>query len=852
MPSPDPANIEVHSIDQMRKPISGLIETESFCRISDEICNRLTCILHCHGVHGSGKSELVRKLAESFPSENDSEVSSFIKWHIQCSDNGCDVIQELKELVEVLQREGFLTDRQLYGINHDLEGERGGVLIDTLCKSRAHVLIVIEDPDVNSKKLLADMCRSLHAKSREERLCQFHIYFTSRNKEQILSADQIRKIEIYETKLLTGFSKQNALSFLNEAIDCTTDDDSATKIYERFSGLPLGLKAARKFCEDSDINYRDYLELAEGSELELTENERKTIAEEFGPAAEGVFQAIVMPFMPDDSSIDCNDPLHWKMLLCLSFFHHDCMPRFLLERCCYMLCDEQAKNLDLKVRVNTGQLIKKLLNYGMCSKTPQNDILLHQVVLNAFRLHRQGLDIDSKCLHLKKSIEIFCSLVSKDLRKKGYARMSQLRPHLQNLLKHIGSVNDVLSDQNEVCLYNALLSHLYDVTATVMSGESPLLNKKCNEYFQQALNLLWDDADRFIRNESESDVEDVAKEIIDISKTKGQVLPADFVQSYASKLVYCFDEKLLDYVKSICSEENKENIGQIFQNHRPKEELIRLLQSCDVFLHDGDYRSIFYAERLAAIMHSWSRAILDAETSKLRNDTQSEWMSLLSRAVACQCKSSYNKPLLCEWITVGGLISIWLQQKKDRDYLKKASDLCKETLDAKLEKTPMYENGLVMEVSSSFLQVTLWRNLVRISTRRVNAITESGEVLQSDATCKQLQKLALANANTFANSPACLVYCGKYYAARKKFDESLTCFRQYFRMISSSDHKRSFKNYCWGLYNFARLLACHPSPPAEEQNDAVTKCKEVLRAHDVISESLFQRLSDVLQILQRQ
>ena len=835
------------SIDQVRAPRSDFKETETYCEIYNNIKTKGVWILQCYGVPGSGKSQTVLNLAKKFPfieNEDDVDPKKYVKWHIQCSDSKHDVKQELQNLAKEMQKQSFFADCDYYSINEALEKGRAGPLVNSLFICDAHVLLVIEDPEGSNEDLLVDLCRKLHTKASDNAHCRFHLYMTSRRRQQIMSEVEIKNIPLYQYELVNGFSEKEALEFLSEAPECATNKEAAIEVFKKFGGLPLGLHAARKYCIDSLIKYKDYLDLMQEQEVQFEENENEGIIDEFGSHAVSVFQAIVMPFKPP--TVASNQiTLRWEILSCLCYFHHDCVPKCLVERCCYLLCDQASKKSAVAMKANAGQLIKMLSDYGMGIKTDKDELIFHQVVFNAIRHEHVSSAVISKREHLKKAIEVLCSIASKDLRGKESAKLRRFQPHLQSLLGHVGEINETFKNDPDLKLWTALLSHLYEITAALMSSDSRSLNAQCHEYFDKAIELLWQEKKEYAATVSCSKVDSISQEMVDLSISKGSKLSPGFFNNYCSKLYYYFNEEEL---KKITGEENWSHFEKLFYDNVPKNMLMEKLQNYGLCLEACKYNFIFYAERYASVLHTWSRAILYSDTAKIKQDTKSAWMSSLSRSISKQCRLKCEVSLLSEWVAVQGLISIRLKQKQDPEYLAEVRQLCTNALSSCVEMTT-YENGIMKNPDPSFSRVCILRGLVRVNAKTLELTNH--DFAESDSKCEELFELAKSNAELFSNSSTCMVCCAKYFGARKQFDKALECFRQYVVMISVHNHRPNFPCKCWALYNYARLLACHPDPPVEERDDAVRRCEEVLRSRDVMGKNLNERLSMELEKLKR-
>ena len=229
----------------------GVAETKTFLDIHNDVQSKPIHILQFFGFHGCGKTQIVLQLGNRFPFlSNEDQEKDCIRWQIQCSDLEHDVRKELQKLAEELQRNGFNVSRdEVYSIQDRLDNDMTGTLVQTLFDCKAHVLLVIEDPKKSSRRILSDLCQELHQKALQEREFKFHLYLTCRTEDQVLTECDKHKIQ---STAITGFNEDEAVAFLNEAVICkTTGNEAARAIFMRFSGLPLGLHAAKGYCKQS-------------------------------------------------------------------------------------------------------------------------------------------------------------------------------------------------------------------------------------------------------------------------------------------------------------------------------------------------------------------------------------------------------------------------------------------------------------------------------------------------------------------------------------------------------------------------------------------------------------------------
>ena len=834
-------------------------KTKIYHEIFDKIKDKKKCIFHCWGVPGSGKSQIVRKLAEEFPFtyDNKDSVKGVVKWHIQCKDSEHDVKEELQKLTEELFKNAHIKKKEIYeSIKNDLHFNRCDKLFYELRFCSIPVLIIIEDPDPDeknpNKKLLQDFFRKLSSNDSHlsKNDVKMHLYITSRKINPILHEDETKDKKIHIKQKLTGFNEQEALQYLTDQPK-KSKNKAALQIFKRFSGLPLGLLAAKRYCEEAKIDYSDYLELLKEGELEIIGEEQENIKEEFGNSAEHVFRAIALLFLPEDES----DIIHWKILKCLSYFNYDRIPRFALEYCFDQLSEVKQKKI--KNKVKAGRLVTKLLKHNMCSETDEGEITFHEVVSNAFRLNSHAVGSQS-FNYLEKAIEIMSGLISKDMRKKERSnQMYKLRRHAQSLLEHF----EKHREDNSVML-KALASHLYETTGAIMLRESPALFLKLSEkYFDKALDLISSNQENLKYKGQEFDLT-LAYNVVKESQEKSKTLDDNFTTDYAAKLNMCFDEEEIKFLKSKSSSQDSfKKVKELIKSRQFKKSILVEMRNCNLFLPNSSYAEVFYAERIASILHSYSRIVLYSDINESKEyQNKCMWMTKLSNEIAENCKRKYNVPLLVEHLSkAGGLIPIILKVKKSSiDDNVEVLKFCKDTLSA-ANKTPRcYENGMLKEVYGPYInssRINLWRYITRANTRLLKLDESKVDVKDADNCCNKLFNLSVEFWKEISICTLCFIYCAKYYAVRRKFQESMKCFDNFFEIASDKFFNERFNVYCWAVYNYARAIDI---PVADDSlqdvvqehddrfKDAKNKRDEVLNSEKIMSEDLKKKLESVL------
>ena len=838
------------SIDNVYQPLPHLQETETIKSTSNKVKNKQKFILNCYGVPGSGKSQLVRTLAKKFPHGTDGKNSLYIKWHIRCKDTGDDLQKEFQHLAEKLQEKYLArTDNVWQSIEKEFRKNQANKFVEMLLNCKVPILIVLEDPAQKDQNMLQDFFRHLDKDFQENNHSPFHVYITSRKKSPIIAPMTSEHLEGYEAINVVGFNQEEGINFLEryegEAIEARED---LIKVFRRFSGMPLGMLAAKSFCRYADINYKDYLELAKDNDYYIVLEEKEAILQEYGQSAEHIFQAVVMSFMPkeESTSSSANLDLHWQVLCCISNFHYDRLPRFLVEACFSTICEQKAKVSKLRNKIDAGILLRKLVDHGMCTKVENGQfITFHEVVLNAFCFKAQSVHNFNLLI---KAIEVMCNLVSIDMREKEHIdKMCMLRPHLQALLLQVKTNKKELEKVMDVSLLKATTSHLYEIAGAILLCEMP--SEESENMFKQSLKAIWPTLPEVICRKDQS-TKKLAQMIFDESQVKGERLPSDFILRYASwiKLSH-FDEPNHEFLRSQ-SKCNYEKVEALVKNCNSKEELVTELQKCKLFLSDETFRPIFYAERAASILHRWSRYCLkgsgDHQTvieMGLRLSRLSNKVSILVReATADVC-------LMTEWLSyTTAMIPLLMKQKTKPKSLLKAQKLCKTMIEKK--KLIVYENGLLAEAfyPPAVTRMYLLRYLVQIIGRLISRRIVEDQVFPQEAeeTCRQLYILAKNKTNIFCGSA--FVACGKYHGAKKDYSQAIHCFNKYFELSTMPNLKQQLYTECWAVYNYARAVCCFPSSGVRK--DAIERCKAVLSSNKFITIDLKQHLEKILNQLE--
>uniref|UniRef100_H2XWI5 (+)RNA virus helicase C-terminal domain-containing protein n=3 Tax=Ciona intestinalis TaxID=7719 RepID=H2XWI5_CIOIN len=149
------------SIKRYTQPITNFEETKKFLDVKRIAQCQQKVILHCHGFPGTGKSEIVRKLAQEFPYVDTFPL--YVKWHIECDGREHDIKEKLQELVKSMHKHNLLPESTPHqNIIEDLNRNKAGSLVDAMCATKVPVVIILEDVVQSNSALYIDFLRSFN------------------------------------------------------------------------------------------------------------------------------------------------------------------------------------------------------------------------------------------------------------------------------------------------------------------------------------------------------------------------------------------------------------------------------------------------------------------------------------------------------------------------------------------------------------------------------------------------------------------------------------------------------------------------------------------------------------------
>nr|XP_002129840.2 uncharacterized protein LOC100182781 [Ciona intestinalis] len=420
----------------------------------------------------------------------------------------------------------------------------------------------------------------------------------------------------YFTRKVMGFTKGEAIKYLFTDTN-ENNEIAAIKIFERFSGSPLGLRTAKAYCNNAMINYTEYIDIVENDEVSAYEDVSELLIEEYGSSAKDMFQAIIMPFRPE-SPDNAKELQTWKVMTCLSYLHFTCVPRFVVERFCQYFRTSQVSNIRNKNTTEAGLIINKVKTHELCvlENGEDKDMTFHEVVFHAFRVAKQPEWIED-FNPVKCAIEVIASVSSKDMRGQVYAKQTlKLLPHLLRLLEHTQKVDVQIPSDKE---FKLLLSHIYEVFGGVGCTKSHEYKYICEEFLGKAFEIVYEVAlgqkvsfREFLGRSQTEDIDACARDLVQQCANAGLQLPQGFIDKYECKVfVFRPESDGFKYLKDICRPDQLQTFEKVEKALKKKPsttvDILQMLRDCGVCLEEKEYAKIFFTERLASILHSLSR-----------------------------------------------------------------------------------------------------------------------------------------------------------------------------------------------------------------------------------------------------
>ena len=848
----------------VRNPVAQFKETTVYQKLEKEQrLEKTWSILHLYGIPGSGKTEIVRKLAEKFPysscGERNSEV--VVKYEIDCSDCGEDVGESLKQLLDKLLNKNLLNDGAACRYaSVELDKIRTQDFVKLLAQARVPLLIIVQDPNQQDKELLQDLLASC-------KKCTFtlpvHVYVTSKSKEAICDCRQ------YE---VTGFSMEEGLDMLQVSQVSPNEQNAARKLVEHLSGSPLGLDTVKKYCRSFSISYLEYLNskprFRHMSETRLINEEIKQ---------KHVLEAVLR-------LLETKGLLH-KMVV-VSMFHRGNIPRILIGKIMQFLRNSHGDSPDdtnYLNRVESGSFLTQLADFAFCQVTTNDkDIVsatFHQVVFSALQIYvEKNVTTRSFQSQLKVAILAISSVVNKDL-KQNYdlVFMKSMLAHIESLFKQIDEkIRNIKCD----FLTRMAIAHLHEVVG-VICRESEF--DKAAKHLQSSIRMIWDDVVQYSGTDGTFDtffnktlepVQMSAKNVADACIKAGENLQAkgEDIDEYLSLVVQVKTEDL-PFLKNLCGNSNASDCldkCHSFPNGLSAAFIKKLREESEnIFLDESTHYRVFFIDRLVSTLYSWGK-LISYETGEISSVKKEKYVAAadLLSTVRSESRNATSVNLFSSSLSKALQIDVRLKRLESAS-AKKSTSAKKEILMEMLEKLNLSEpeceqnkedrfrNGLIRSHSGNvYHELLCLQSFVRFHTKFLSVSDRNDfQTFQdlSDTYCKELLAKASPTLNTLNRSPTFVTYCGKYFAAKGEFEKAVDCFSQALNSAVFKDDKSS--TYCWICYNYAR--SSRASNIQNYVQDAFEKCEEVLKTEvlgicEVLREKLTTEFTKLREITQHE
>jgi len=458
-----------------------------------------------------------------------------------------------------------------------------------------------------------------------------------------------------------------------------------------------------------------------------------------------------------------------------------------------------------------------------------------QVVLSALKAHLQDND-DIRCSqHLKDAVFVLSFIVVTDIQEdEKLAYMKTLLPVLNHILEKVDDKEiQILTDVSlKFDVIRLLEADGVTTLALLDNGNAQELAEKA---LNRALDLVWGEIKR--RSKCPLEIESILRKQSNLVEIAAKIVAACFTAG-----------------SDLCnsSVDITRHISPIALNKVPQTNPENVMQSLRD-LSNSLKKKIFFIHRLVSVLYSLGRVMLyDSENIPEDRKEKFEWIADLTHKTCDLYKgvSGTNAPFL--WLGTANAIDVRLKRTHMLNDEEKKSVLrhvwenllpqFHEAIEAKFSSDGDVINDPRQEFA--FQTLTALRALIRFYTKAwFSYFTEDEREAERERANKYLQHLLLLareNMQTLKISSTCLVYAGKFLAARKDFTEAVEYFYKASQSPLAARDKTKF--YPWLCYNFAR--AVDEGKVADYKEVAIRSCDYALGFEENINRNLFTLLRE--------
>ena len=840
-------------MQNFRQPRNDFVICQTYEEIKAIQEHERVSFLHAHGLPGSGKSEIIRKLAVEFPYSKEKNV--FVKHQIDCSDSSEDIEQCLKDLLDMMHKNDLLQRNEKWKVACSrLEKKRTADYVGLLVESGVPILIIIEDPPRKDRELLADFLRSLDSAQPKDFI---HVYITSKSK----NIGNCEGLKHYRPKYVKGLTVSEGLQLLGLSESSSDADKKAGETIVGFlSGSPLGLIAVKAYCKKTRKSLDAYHQTQEQFPLATHRTEIEVLKEEYGPEQLHLFQCVIRLLQSKYTAL-------WKIMSTLAVFHHGGIPQRLIGKVVQLhrpADRESLKETHANNEQESGAFIREVEDFGICSVVGKDYkstvVSFHRVVFVAVRLHLQENGLLSSSL--RDAIVATSSLVHKDVRKTDTMAFMQ---SMQSQIERILSFADEHPDDINDFLMKMAVAHLREILGVI---SQPTL--QAVDSLERSAHAIWTEVNQFaqnkvdfsvLTNKQNQEVESYAKDIAEACVEAGDKLRAmhDDFNQYASyvmqfkpdELDFLLDHSSHQEIKEFLKDATVNSLGITpgrLVKYRRKE------SKTTIFLDMESYCRVFFVARLISILYTLGR--IPIKHRRIRDNEREKfvWISDMAHALCVECLKITGTRVLFLRRSAVARVAVRLKSCSGVGHSKKgilleAQTIMNNFLSEEMSKQYAYfENGLRKSMDNPFEWMTYLAYVVRIETKLMpfdvsDNLAEKGN--SADLHYRKLYQIATEN-KVWQFSFTCIIYCGKYMAAKGKYLEAARHFQEALNAPWIKTDKAAM--FPWACYNLTRAVVCGRLRDLFPETRVA--CQEALHFRDKIEDHLLSKLTEMQNALE--
>jgi len=794
-------------------PIPNFVEREELKTIERKLKSKEATIFYIHGFPGCGRSQLVRKLAASFPFDEAKKV--FVVYLINCNDGTNSLAHLLSKLIDKLYSCNLVDNVEECGIAKEgLAAHQTAKFTEILANTCVPVLLIIENLEVeNELDLMNDLLSSVNMTTTLKKSCDVFLCITSRSKHMLDCKD----LQNLQRVHLKGFLEVEGFKFLGvNPVDTEQKRQAAREILKVFNYMPLGLAAVKETCRRSRISFEKYIQTNQYT----FQKEPQHLKEKYGSYIEHLFPVLVALLRQNGV---------WDTAAALSFFHHDNIPQLLVGK-----VKETQRSVDDRVfdqEIESGEFITSLENLSFCEVTGETyadtKISFHQVVFMAVQ---NSLDDKEKKRALRHAILALASLVRKDISNyedKSYT--SSMIPHLKSVLDFANQGPTSLSHEDQsIATTNFVVSmailHLKEVYGNIMKYIDA---RAAEKILMESSELIVEEVNK--RSQSRINfIEIVEHQGCRCSEIAVPICVACLAAGVHLRNTSHYLEKY-SYLIADNYSTDAANLGSFPSHQAMKSEILPIEAYCHVF----------FVERLVSLLYTLSRTLLFVNSTE-KVHSKALWIADVTQELCLECRRMSRVYLSFLRDSASNRINVRLKrlskiadQEMKKTFLFETKKIAETNLErhAQQKDIVFYQNGAEKPKKYiDFDEMINRRFMSQINSKLLSFYPAGSDGRRSceetaQANYGRLHELAVSYMHEWTAAAEGLVYCGKYMAGLGKYKQAIEHIRYAFTCtVVQQERKRILPSAC--LIYAKVVLKGHQ---LDQMSDAVDKCKKALK-----------------------